>query len=39
MWDLKTKLCCIATGKSDVSRVALQEFDNECIIFLDDHFQ
>ena len=30
---LRAKLCYIATGKSNVRRVALQEFDNRHIIF------
>ena len=33
VWDLRTKLCCIATGKWNVSSVALQEFDNRYIMF------
>ena len=31
-WDLRTKLCRIASGKWIVRRVALQEFDNKYIL-------
>ena len=34
VWNLRTKFCCITTGKGNVSRVTLQEFDdNKYLIF------
>ena len=32
-WNSRTKLCCIAPGKRNVSRDSLQEFHNSYIIF------
>ena len=32
-WNLRTKLCCIAPGKRNVSRDSLQGFHNSYIIF------
>ena len=32
-WNLRTKLCCIAPGKQNVSRDSQQEFHHSYIIF------
>ena len=32
-WNLKTKLCCIAPVKRNVSKDSLQGFDDSCIMF------
>ena len=33
VWSSRTKLCCIASGKWNISRVSLQKFDNRYIMF------
>ena len=33
VWNLKTKLCCIASGKWDISRVSLQGFGIRYVMF------
>ena len=33
VWNLKTKLCCIASGEWNARRVSLQEFDIRYIMF------
>ena len=33
VWSLSTKLCCIASGKRNVSRVSLQQFDIRYVMF------
>ena len=33
LWNLRTKLCCIASGKRNASKVSLQEFDIKYIVF------
>ena len=36
VWKWKTKLCCIVSGKWNVIRVSLQEFDIKYILFSDN---
>ena len=31
VWNSRTKLCCIALGECDASKVSLQEFDIRCM--------
>ena len=33
LWNLKTKLCCIASGKWNVNRVSLQKLDINYVMF------
>ena len=32
-WDLRTKLCCVTSGKGNIRRVTLQKFDIRYIMF------
>ena len=34
VWNLRTKLCCIASGKTNASSVSRQEFDVTYIMLL-----
>ena len=39
LWNSRAKVCCMASGKKNASRISLQEFGITYIVFLVKHFE